>query len=108
MTNGLQHPTVDRDNINERPASDTAHCAPHGPHVMRTRDSSYNSGHLAEAHAPVTAGNHVPDGRPDRCNDEARMSRLGLFLFAVMLTLTAVGCEDCQPCEDPSQLICSD
>jgi hypothetical protein len=32
--------------------------------------------------------------------------KLGLILFALSLVFTAIGCSDCQPCEDPSQLIC--
>jgi len=31
-----------------------------------------------------------------------------LILLAIVLMLTVTGCEDCQPCEDPSQLFCLD
>ncbi len=34
--------------------------------------------------------------------------RVVSFLFLVMFALAASGCEDCQPCADPSQLICPD
>jgi len=34
--------------------------------------------------------------------------KLGLILFAFTLMFTAVGCNDCQPCEDPSQIFCAD
>jgi len=47
-------------------------------------------------------------GGPNLAKRHGIMKRLGLLLFALALAFAVVGCEDCQPCEDPSQIFCAD
>ena len=47
-------------------------------------------------------------GGPVRAEPASMRKRLGFFIVLVTLAVGAIGCNDCQPCEDPSQLFCAD
>jgi hypothetical protein len=71
-----------------------------------------SAGHLTARRA-ATGRFYVPTSWPVACSSGARESSavkktIHLILLALVLMCTVTGCEDCQPCDDPSQLICPD